>query len=154
MWYSVTSMTEPSAPAGYGDSLQRSGKTVPLYVQVAQLLRQRIYRNNRQPGDMLAGETSLAAEWDVSLETVRKALAVLRAEGLIVTEHGVGSRIARMPSRVTVAARPGDVTESRMPTPAERRALDMPEGVPLVVLVHPDGGEEIYDGMRTRVTFT
>lgn len=102
---------------------------------------------------MLAAETVLGDEYGVSLETVRRALALLRAEGLIVTEHGVGSRIVRIPSQVTVTAHAGDSTESRMPVPAERNALGIPEGVPLVVLVHPDGTEEIYDAMRTRIIF-
>ena len=102
---------------------------------------------------MLAPETALGSEYGVSLETVRKALALLRAEGLIVTDHGVGSRIAHVPSRVIVTASPGDIIESRMPVPGERRDRGMPEGVPLLVLVHADGREEAYDSSRTRVVF-
>lgn len=145
-------MNDAPAPGQPSAELQRAGNTVPLYAQVAQLMRQRLYLL-RKPGDMIAAETALAAEFDVSLETVRKALALLRAEGLIVTEHGVGSRVARLPSRVMVTAQPGDVTESRMPTPAERGRLGIPEGVPMAVLIHPDGREELYDGMRTRIVF-
>lgn len=136
-----------------GNALQRSGKTVPLYAQVAQLIRQRIYRRGYKTGDMLPSETVLSGEYQVSLETVRKALGLLRGEGTVVTDHGVGTRVAHVASRVTVAARPGDIAESRMPTPPERQQLGMPEGVPVVVLVHPDGREEVFDSIRTRIVF-
>jgi DNA-binding transcriptional MocR family regulator len=141
-------MTTGASGAG---KLDKQRKKVPLYVQLAQLLRQRIYGGEWGVGDSLPSETTLRADWDVSLETIRSALGILREEGLIVTEHGAGTKVKYVPGRVTVEGAPGDRMESRMPTPAERRKLDIPEGVPLVVLVHPDGREDCYDSLRTSV---
>lgn len=150
MWYTVRPMNDH--PKG-GRMLERDAKTIPLYVQVAQLIRQRIYAREWRPGDMLPAESVLRAGYGVSSETIRSALGLLRGEGLIMTGHGVGSRVAAVPSQVQVTGQPGDVIISRMPTAAERSALSMPEGVPLVVLQHPDGREEVYDSLRTRVIF-
>lgn len=136
---------------GGAEKLDKQRKKVPLYIQVAQLVRQRIYGGEWGAGDSLPGEMALRAAYGVSLETVRSALGILREEGLIVTEHGAGTKVKYVPGRVTVTGAPGDRMESRMPTPAERRSLAIPEGVPLVVLVHPDGREEVYDSLRTSV---
>jgi DNA-binding transcriptional MocR family regulator len=142
-----------STHAGGRGDLERAAKKVPLYVQIAQLVRQRIYQGEWGAGDTLPAEIALRGHYGVSLETVRSALSMLREEGLIVTEHGAGSRVGYVPGRVTVTAAAGDSAESRMPTPDERKALGLPAGVPVVVLRHPDGREEIYDSMRTRVEF-
>lgn len=150
IWYSVRGMTQQTPPGR--ELLARNGKHIPLYVQVAALIRQRIYRKEFRKTGILPSETTLMGEYGVSRSVIRDALGLLRREELVVTEHGVGSRIGAIPSQVQVTADPGDVVESRMPTRAEREALDMPQGVPLVVLIHPDGrGEEIYNSLRTKV---
>jgi DNA-binding transcriptional MocR family regulator len=139
--------------AGTGDDLRREGHAIPLYAQLAQLLRQRIYAGQFKRGDTLPSEQALRAEYRVSFTVVRSALDLLRREGLIVTEHGVGSTVQTVPARITVQAGPGDSTESRLPTPAERDALDLPVGVPVLVLRHANGREELYSALRTRITF-
>lgn len=136
-----------------GEILARAGKTIPLYVQVAALIRQDIYARKWCTGDTLPSEQVLRVQYRVSQETIRNALGVLRREGLVVTGHGIGSRVAAVPSQVRVEAEPGDAVKSRMPTAAERAALAMPEGVPLVVLERGDGREEVYDSLRTRIVF-
>jgi DNA-binding FadR family transcriptional regulator len=151
MWYTVAGMNEV-LPGG--QMLERTGKTIPLYVQVAALIRQRIYSREFRNGDMLPPESRMRERYGVSQETIRSALELLRGEGLIVTGHGVGSRVTTVPSQVRVSGQSGDEISSRMPTAAERQALAMPEGVPLVVLRHPDGREEIYDSLRTRIVFS
>jgi DNA-binding transcriptional regulator YhcF (GntR family) len=131
-------------------TLQRERKVIPLYAQFAQQLRQRIYAGEFDRGDSLPSEDALQAAYGVSQSTVRRALDLLRAEGLIMTAHGVGTRVRAVPARLTVSARPQDRVESRMPTPGEREALGIAEGVPVLVLVHPDGRrDEVYDAMRT-----
>lgn len=62
---------------------------VPPWRQVAADLRRRIAAG--EWAARLPAERDLAYEYEVNFKAVRKALAALREEGLIVTEHGYGS---------------------------------------------------------------
>ena len=63
----------------------------PRYRQVADELRRRILAGAIPAGSLLPTEPQLIAEFGVSRGTIREALGLLRAEGLVVTEHGRGS---------------------------------------------------------------
>ena len=63
----------------------------PKYHRIADALRADIQNGKLQPGDRLPAETALTARFDVSLPTLRQAIGVLRAEGLIESRHGVGT---------------------------------------------------------------
>lgn len=58
------------------------------YQKVAADLRERILRNDPPPGQNLDGQAKLAKEARADSALVNRALAVLRAEGLIRVEHG------------------------------------------------------------------
>lgn len=135
-------------PAG---ELERTGR-VPLYLQIAQLLRQDIMSGRLRTGDPLPGDNQLVVRYGISSRTARSAVAVLREEGLILTRRGAGSYVASVPPPVLVQCGPGDVVSSRMPTPAERRALGIAEGVPVLSVIRPGREEELFDAGRARVT--
>lgn len=63
----------------------------PRYRVVADELRRRILAGAIPRGALLPSETTLMAEFEVARGTVREALALLRAEGLVVTETGRGT---------------------------------------------------------------
>ncbi|MEV1287324.1 GntR family transcriptional regulator [Micromonospora sp. NPDC049679] len=63
----------------------------PRYRMVADELRHRIEAGAIPPGSLLPSETTLMDEFGVSRGTVREAIGLLRADGMIVTEHGRGS---------------------------------------------------------------
>ncbi|WP_336492629.1 GntR family transcriptional regulator [Methylobacterium nigriterrae] len=67
----------------------------PLYVQVKDSLVKRIGSGSWKPGEMLPSENELAAEYQVSQGTVRKALMALEADRLIVRRQGRGTYVAR-----------------------------------------------------------
>ena len=67
----------------------------PLYAQVKALLIRRISKGDWKPGAMIPNEFQLAAEYQVSQGTVRKALIALEAERLIVRRQGRGTFVAR-----------------------------------------------------------
>lgn len=69
--------------------IDRSAGTV--WRQIAADLRRRI--TSGEITGRLPAEPDLAHEYETALMTVRKALALLREEGLIETEHGWGSRV-------------------------------------------------------------
>jgi GntR family transcriptional regulator len=63
----------------------------PLYLQVKQLLLQRVVSGGWKPGEMLPSEAKLAEEFNVSQGTVRKALEEMAAEHVVVRHQGKGT---------------------------------------------------------------
>jgi GntR family transcriptional regulator, arabinose operon transcriptional repressor len=74
----------------------------PLHRQVADQLRQDIVARH-QPGERLPSEACLAAQFAVSLVTVREALSALAQEGLLERRHGSGTYVAARDHRRHVA---------------------------------------------------
>jgi GntR family transcriptional regulator len=63
----------------------------PVYKQVADALRAAIRNGELADGQLLASETELMQRYGVSRNSARNAVALLRVEGLVVTEHGRGT---------------------------------------------------------------
>lgn len=63
----------------------------PLYEQLAAVLRQVIQSGDIQPRDLLPSESQLQQTYGVSRGTIRRALEILKAEGLVVTIAGRGT---------------------------------------------------------------
>ncbi|BDD73184.1 MULTISPECIES: GntR family transcriptional regulator [Streptomyces] len=68
---------------------------------IADDLRERIVTGRLKPGERLPSEAHLAAQYMVSTPTLRNALAVLQAEGLIEKTHGKGNFVRRPLHRIT-----------------------------------------------------
>ena len=66
----------------------------PLYQQLQRALRLAIDKRILAPDDALPAERDLAADFDVSRITVRKALAGLVSEGLLVRRQGSGNFVS------------------------------------------------------------
>ena len=67
------------------------GLALPLYHQVARVLRQRIEDSVYPVGTRLQSEDEMAAEFEVSRATVRQAIIGLVMEGLVVRRQGRGT---------------------------------------------------------------
>lgn len=65
-----------------------------IYVQVADHIAARIAAGELQPGTRLPAERDLAAEYGVAYDTIRRATAMLRDRGLILTIVGRGTFVA------------------------------------------------------------
>lgn len=65
------------------------------YQEIAQTLRQRL--SARTPGHVLPSESELSAEFDASRVTVRRALELLRDEGVLASRQGFGWYVATAP---------------------------------------------------------
>lgn len=70
---------------------------VPFYRQLADLVRAQIESGELARLDPLPSETTLEQEYGVGRDTVRKALAVLRDEGVIFTIQARGSFVGPPP---------------------------------------------------------
>ncbi|MFI5545660.1 GntR family transcriptional regulator [Streptomyces sp. NPDC051815] len=68
---------------------------------IANDLRHRISSGHFKPGERLPAETRLATHYKVSTSTVRNALALLQAEGLVDKIHGSGNFVRRPLCRIT-----------------------------------------------------
>jgi GntR family transcriptional regulator len=72
---------------------------VPRYVSVADEIRAEIAANDFRHGDLLPSEADLGSRFGVSRITVRKALEILRGEGLVESQQGRGWVVTRAPLR-------------------------------------------------------
>ncbi|PJE97417.1 GntR family transcriptional regulator [Streptomyces carminius] len=68
-----------------------------VYVALADHITARVAAGELRPGARLPAERTLAEEYGVAYMTVRRATALLRERGLIVTVHGKGTFVVEQP---------------------------------------------------------
>ena len=69
---------------------------MPAYVQLANILKQRISAGTYEPGSRLPSEASLARHFGLSAMTARQAVGVLAEEGLVKRIQGSGTFVQRV----------------------------------------------------------
>ncbi|MER6086901.1 GntR family transcriptional regulator [Streptomyces bluensis] len=79
-------------------------RTRPVWRQVAAAIATRIADGEYPVGARVPSVVELSSEFDIATSTAQKALAHLKAEGLIRAEVGLGSFVAERPEE-----RAGDV---------------------------------------------
>ncbi len=119
------------------------------YRQIADDLRDAILSGRLPHGARVPSEERLCQEHGVSRTTVRKAIDVLKGEGLVEVRAPRGTFVRNAPPTETVQLGRGDRVRTRMPIPGERLEHDVREGVPLLIVVRTNGKEEHYPGDRT-----
>jgi GntR family transcriptional regulator len=67
---------------------------VPLYIQVASVMRRRIETKQWLPGQKISTLVELESEFEVARVTVRQAIDILREEGLLHSQQGRGTFVA------------------------------------------------------------
>ena len=80
--------------AGYHRVVITRGTPVPPYRQLAAILRGQIEAGELAPGQQLPSVIALAGEYQIAVPTVRKAISLLKAEGLITGVAGYGTFVA------------------------------------------------------------
>jgi DNA-binding GntR family transcriptional regulator len=68
------------------------------YLQIADDLRHQINAGRYQPGDRLPSLPAMSAQYSSASETIRRALAKLRDEGLVATQSTRGTFVLRTPA--------------------------------------------------------
>jgi GntR family transcriptional regulator, arabinose operon transcriptional repressor len=71
----------------------------PLYEQIGNDIRERIVRGELKPGERIETHHELAKRYNVSLITVKNALATLINEGFLFSRAGKGTYVAERQSR-------------------------------------------------------
>ncbi|WP_405615279.1 GntR family transcriptional regulator [Streptomyces sp. NBC_01508] len=72
--------------------------SLPLYRKIADDLRASILSGELPPGEKLRSENELKDQYGTTRVTVRKALALLKADGLLVSEQGKGVFVRPRPN--------------------------------------------------------
>jgi DNA-binding GntR family transcriptional regulator len=75
----------------YGLSVLDRDGPVPVYKQIADILRERIDSGELAPGNPMPSEAQLEAEYGVARTTARRVARELREQGLVYTVQGEGT---------------------------------------------------------------
>ncbi len=119
----------------------------PVYAQLADTLRRQIRSGELAPGQALPSERRLHEETGLGRHTIRRAVAVLRTEGLVTFVKGTGMVVRDEPELQVLSPPAGATVTARMPTGAERAEFGLDEGVPVFVVVTA-GSEHLYPADR------
>lgn len=68
---------------------------IPVYYQLAKLLERDILQGNYKPGEVLPAENEFASRYGISRMTVRRAISELVMAGMVYTEKGKGTFVAK-----------------------------------------------------------
>jgi GntR family transcriptional regulator len=93
---------------------------LPRYLQIRDALMRRICARAWSDGQPLPAEDRLAREFEVSLGTIRKALQVLVAEGMLERVHGKGTFVSRAFERISMMRFVRFTEDERRELPATR----------------------------------
>lgn len=127
-----------------------SGADRPVYKQLADIVRSEISSGRLAPSQRLPAEQDYVEQHGISRDSVRRAMAVLRAEGLISTTAR-GSRVRGEGEREELDVAPGARVTARMPTEPERRRLGVDVGVPILVVEREGQEPELLPADRWEV---
>lgn len=75
-------------------------RAIPPYMQVIAHIRGQIEAGELNPGDLIPSDRQLAVEYGISRATAQKVISALKAEGLVETETGVGTRVSYPAARL------------------------------------------------------
>ncbi|MFC4608797.1 GntR family transcriptional regulator [Streptomyces maoxianensis] len=70
---------------------------MPIYKQVARVIRARIESGELQPKDPIPSESKMVADYGIARDTARQAIALLRSEGWVITLPQRGTFVAKQP---------------------------------------------------------
>jgi GntR family transcriptional regulator len=118
------------------------------YAELARRLRDDILTGRLRPGQRLPSEADLQQRFGVARLTARRAVTVLRSEGLAVMVPGHGTFVRENSEVQDLSPEPGSTVAARMPTADERAELDIDDGVPVFQVTGPDGGARIFPADR------
>lgn len=136
-----------------------SSKKTPLWQSIANDLTNDLSEGRYTPGDQLPTESQLAARFGVNRHTVRRALADLADQGLVLSRRGAGVFVRQIPTDYPIGTRvrfhqnirAAGRLPSRKILTLETRAADTDEAESLALatgaFVHVSKGQSLADGM-------
>jgi GntR family transcriptional regulator len=86
----------------------------PVYLQIANQVKEQIMRGDLKQGDELPSVRDLAESLGINMHTVRHAYGVLQEQKIVITRLGQGTRVARLRSGPPSAEEAGLVIGERL----------------------------------------
>ena len=86
-------MNKKAGPLALGQ-VGISDSFLPIYYQIQSIIQKDIEEGCLKPGDIIPGERKLAERYQVSVGTVRQAVAALVSEGYLLRRQGKGTYVA------------------------------------------------------------
>jgi DNA-binding FadR family transcriptional regulator len=128
----------------------------PLYQRIADDLREHIKNGTYPPGSPLPSERHLRQAYSAGQHAIRAALRVLVAEGAVVKQTGVLTRVRDTPTMSLAHYPPGHRVRARPATAAERAEWELPAGAWVLTVVEAATGLEVeaYPADRTELEQT
>ncbi|GGM28042.1 hypothetical protein GCM10011608_11140 [Micromonospora sonchi] len=117
--------------------------------ELADMLRRDIHTGRLAPGAPIPSDRWLEETYGINRSTVRAAITLLRAEGLVVRRHGQPTRVRQRPVKHPIDMVGVVRIEVRMPSPDERDMLRISDiGVPVFEVHRAPGVVELLPGDR------
>lgn len=82
-----------------------SREVLPVYTRIAEELRQNIHQGIYKVGDKLPTEAQLSEYFSVNRHTLRRAIAILKTEGLVRVDRGRGTFVVGRPIKYFIGKR-------------------------------------------------
>jgi DNA-binding FadR family transcriptional regulator len=121
------------------------------YRQLADLIGEDIRSGKLKPGVILPSQFLLGIQYDLGIDTVRRALGVLRAQGLVHTVRGEGTRVRSSPQDMVVPLDCDDRVRARLATEQDLHGWGFTRGVPVLEIHRANGNREVHPGDRTEL---
>ena len=80
-------------------------ETLPLYIQIADDIRESINQGIYEKGEKLPSEAKFSAQFAVNRHTIRQAIGLLKLEGLLRVDRGRGMFVAEKTIRYPIGKR-------------------------------------------------
>jgi GntR family transcriptional regulator len=138
-----------SSEAAFTESTELNRNSfVPLYYQLAEVLKKMLETGTWGPGDRFPSEREIAEQFDVSRTVIRPALDLLVSDGALVRIRGSGTFVASPKRQVRIrglvkalAEGPGELTvavltaSEESPGPVVKQFLDLDRQAPSIAHV-------------------
>ena len=77
----------------------------PVYIQIAEIIKLRILRGEYPPGTRIPSVRELAQEAAVNPNTMQRALALVKSEGLLITRRTTGRTVTEYQELIQLTRR-------------------------------------------------
>lgn len=86
----------------------------PVYIQIANQIKDQIQRGELNPGDELPSVRDLAESLGINMHTVRHAYSILRGQKIVVFRLGQQAKVAKLRSQPASSKEIEEVIEGRL----------------------------------------
>ena len=117
-------------------AFENLGRPENLADEIAQQLRDRILKETLGPGQRLPTEQALGAQFGVSRNVVREAIARLKLTGLVETRHGVGTFVKRDLANRPFEVEQDDLLEFKQLIDVYRLRVEIESGAAALAATH------------------